>query len=322
MRKPYPRSRRIPVSWRVQGLGHSPVRPTGGIADKRHRPILTTGRGGRSPPPCSALTLGSTAMAKGLQKEAFGTLPDGTAVDRYTMTNCKRHGGEDSSPTAASSTRSGSRPPRQASQRRAGIRQPRGLRRQEPVLRLHHRPVRQPDRQGRSRSTARPTSWPSTTTPTRCTAATRASTRRCGAEDRRPEDVGVPRRTRAPTARRATPGKLDVEVTYTLTDANEIGSTTRRPPTSRRATSPTTPTSTSPGTAGRHPRPRARPQRDRYTPMDATLIPTGEIAGAGTPFDFKTPTPIGAHPQGRRAARDRARLRPQLRPQPAAGGAA
>jgi aldose 1-epimerase len=34
---------------------------------------------------------------------------------------------------------------------------------------------------------------------------------------------------------------------------------------------------------------------DRYTPVDATLIPTGALAPvAGTPFDFRTPTPIGA----------------------------
>lgn len=32
-----------------------------------------------------------------------------------------------------------------------------------------------------------------------------------------------------------------------------------------------------------------------YTPVDATLIPTGEVAPvAGTPFDFQEPTPIGA----------------------------
>jgi aldose 1-epimerase len=42
---------------------------------------------------------------------------------------------------------------------------------------------------------------------------------------------------------------------------------------------------------------------DRYTPVDATLIPTGELAPVeGTPFDFRRPTPIGAridadHPQ-------------------------
>lgn len=34
---------------------------------------------------------------------------------------------------------------------------------------------------------------------------------------------------------------------------------------------------------------------DYYTPVDKTLIPTGELrAVAGTPFDFKTSTPIGA----------------------------
>ena len=33
---------------------------------------------------------------------------------------------------------------------------------------------------------------------------------------------------------------------------------------------------------------------DRYTPVDATLIPTGAIAPVeGTPFDFRSPTPIG-----------------------------
>jgi aldose 1-epimerase len=42
---------------------------------------------------------------------------------------------------------------------------------------------------------------------------------------------------------------------------------------------------------------------DRFTPVDATLIPTGELAPVdGTPFDFRTPTAIGAridadHPQ-------------------------
>ena len=42
---------------------------------------------------------------------------------------------------------------------------------------------------------------------------------------------------------------------------------------------------------------------DRFTPVDGTLIPTGEIANVeGTPFDFRQPTAIGArikqpHPQ-------------------------
>jgi aldose 1-epimerase len=42
---------------------------------------------------------------------------------------------------------------------------------------------------------------------------------------------------------------------------------------------------------------------DRFTPVDAAMIPDGELAVVdGTPFDFRTPTPIGAriddnHPQ-------------------------
>jgi aldose 1-epimerase len=35
---------------------------------------------------------------------------------------------------------------------------------------------------------------------------------------------------------------------------------------------------------------------DNYTPVDSTLIPTGKIEKtAGTPFDFRLPTAIGAH---------------------------
>src|SRR5205807_416397 len=34
---------------------------------------------------------------------------------------------------------------------------------------------------------------------------------------------------------------------------------------------------------------------DRFTPVDSTLIPTGELKSvAGTPFDFRRPAPIGA----------------------------
>jgi aldose 1-epimerase len=34
---------------------------------------------------------------------------------------------------------------------------------------------------------------------------------------------------------------------------------------------------------------------DKFTPVDSTLIPTGELKPVdGTPFDFRTPTPIGA----------------------------
>lgn len=38
---------------------------------------------------------------------------------------------------------------------------------------------------------------------------------------------------------------------------------------------------------------------DRFTPVDAGLIPTGELRRVdGTPFDFRRPTPIGARIDG------------------------
>jgi aldose 1-epimerase len=38
---------------------------------------------------------------------------------------------------------------------------------------------------------------------------------------------------------------------------------------------------------------------DRFTPVDSTLIPTGELRSvAGTPFDFRNPTAIGARIDG------------------------
>ena len=46
------------------------------------------------------------------------------------------------------------------------------------------------------------------------------------------------------------------------------------------------------GTAGDH---EMQIEADSFTPVDATQIPTGELRPvAGTPFDFRTPTPVGA----------------------------
>ena len=62
---------------------------------------------------------------------------------------------------------------------------------------------------------------------------------------------------------------------------------------------------------------------DKFTPVDSTLIPTGELKPVdGTPFDFRTPTAIGARiGQDDRAAQVRRRLRPQLGHQQADGPA-
>jgi aldose 1-epimerase len=93
------------------------------------------------------------------------------------------------------------------------------------------------------------------------------------------------------------PGRLDVRVSYTLTDSNELlvdyYATTDK----------ATPINLSQhsyfnlaGDAARdilgH---QLQLAASRYTPVDSTLIPTGELAPVeGSPFDFRTLTPIGA----------------------------
>jgi len=93
------------------------------------------------------------------------------------------------------------------------------------------------------------------------------------------------------------PGRLDVRVTYTLTDSNELLVDYFA------ATDKATPVNISQhsyfnlaGDAKRdilgH---QLRLAASRFTPVDSTLIPTGELAPVeGTPFDFRTLTPIGA----------------------------
>ena len=93
------------------------------------------------------------------------------------------------------------------------------------------------------------------------------------------------------------PGRLDVRVTYTLTDGNELEvdyfATTDK----------ATPINLSQHSyfnlAGDAKRDILGHQlglaASRYTPVDSTLIPTGELASVeGTPFDFRNLTPIGA----------------------------
>lgn len=93
------------------------------------------------------------------------------------------------------------------------------------------------------------------------------------------------------------PGRLEARVTYTLTDQDELiveyQATTSKPtPVNLSQHSYFNLAGDGKGEILGH---LLQLEASHYTPVDSTLIPTGEIASVeGTPFDFRTATAIGA----------------------------
>jgi aldose 1-epimerase len=113
----------------------------------------------------------------------------------------------------------------------------------------------------------------------------------------RPDSVGVALEYTSPDGEEGYPGTLKARVTYTLTNTGDL--IVDYHATTDKATPVNLTQHTYWNLVGGVKRDilehRLTLNADSFTPVDSTLIPTGEIAPvAGTPFDFRTPMPIGA----------------------------
>jgi aldose 1-epimerase len=115
------------------------------------------------------------------------------------------------------------------------------------------------------------------------------------------DGVGLVLQYASPDGEEGYPGTVQAQVTYTLTDRNELIFDYHA--TTDRATPVNLTQHSYFNLAGDGKRDIlghvVTLNADHFTPVDSTLIPTGEIKSVtGTPFDFRTATPIGARIDG------------------------
>jgi len=113
----------------------------------------------------------------------------------------------------------------------------------------------------------------------------------------RGDSTGLVFRYTSPDGEEGYPGTLRAQVTYTLTESNDLifdyeATTDRATPVNLTQHSYFNLASDGTGDILGH---VVMLNADRFTPVDSTLIPTGELRSVqGTPFDFRTPMAIGA----------------------------